>query len=84
MLRLDHLIICKIIIFMFWLNSCTSPCFSSHKIYFMSFSNVKCVVDNISFRLCGISNILDNDYDALMSRIFFVQNSEPSSLFVWL
>ena len=83
-LTFEHLINCKRIRFMFWLNSCISPCFSSRKIYFMRCSNVKRVVDNISFRLLGTSNILDNYYDATMSRIFFVQNSEASSLFMGL
>jgi len=83
-LTFEHLTNWKRIRFLFWLNSCTSPCFSSLKIYFMRFSNVKRVVDSISFRLYGISNILDNEYDAIISRIFFVQNTEPSSLFVGL
>ena len=56
-LTFQHLINCKTIRFMFWLNSCTSLCFSSLKIYLMRFSNVKRVIDNISFMLYGISNI---------------------------
>ena len=70
-LTFENLINCKIIKFMFWLSSCTSLCFSSLKIYFMRFSNVKRIVDDVSFSLYDISNILDNEYDAIMSQIFF-------------
>ena len=74
----------KKIRFLFWLNSSTSSCFSSLKVYFMRFSIMKPVVEYIGFSLQDKSNILDNEYNAIMSQIFFVQNSEASGLFVGL
>ena len=75
-LTFEHLIDC-IIVAQFFV-------FFNLKIYFMRFSTVKRVVDNINFQLYGISNILNNEYDAIMSRIFLVENFEPSSLFMGL
>ena len=42
------------------------------------------VVDGNAFTKYGFTSILENEFDAIMSRRVFIQNSEPSSLFVGL
>ena len=34
------------------------------------------------FLMYDLSNVLDNDFDAILSRIYFVFNREPSSIYV--
>ena len=40
------------------------------------------IIDNFECRY-SIDNVLDNDYDAILSMIFYVQNREPSSVYMY-
>ena len=48
----------------------------------MKFSNFRRLFDSIFLKNYEIENVLENDLDALVSRIFFVQNHEQSSGFL--
>jgi hypothetical protein len=39
-------------------------------------------IDRIWLHMYDSFNVLDNDLDALLSRIIFIQNREPSSMFL--
>ena len=39
-------------------------------------------IDEMFVNKYNLSNILDNDFDALVSRISFVQDREPTSMYV--
>ena len=81
-LTFEHLMNLNIFNFCRFLSKCDSPCFSAHKSYFMYFSCMRRAVDEISSFKYNIGNVLDNDWDAVKSRIRFVQSNEDSSNFV--
>ena len=66
------------------LNERFSECFIHHRNYFLNFSNFKYIVENIFLVKYNIPDILDNDVDAIISRLFFIQNREPTSWFLGL
>lgn len=49
--------------------------------HILNYSNFKEYVDEFCYLKYNIVNILDNDVDAITSRLFYVQNHEPTS---WL
>ena len=68
--------------FLFWLNKCHSPCFYAHRNYFLNSSHfLKNFMTGFECKY-GVDNVLDNDLDALISRIGYIQDREYSSLFV--
>ena len=66
--------------FMFWLRRCSSPCFYLHKSYFTRHSYFVQKVDNVWQCKYGATDFLDNDLQALISRILYVQQREQSSM----
>ena len=61
-----------------------SLCFETHKMYFMkSFLFRKCI-DRISSENYGIRSILDDDFEAVVARLYYVQSIEDSSLYTGL
>ena len=70
--------------FMNWLSRCVSPCFETHKMYFMKSSLFRKCIDRISSENYGIRNILDNDFEAVVARLYYVQSNEESSLYTGL
>ena len=60
-------------------ESCTRPFFQVEKTYLLRSSYVKRVVDDITFRAYGITKILDNTFDAIISRIKFIQKCQTSN-----
>lgn len=81
-LLLDHLLNYKQIRFYKWLGECSSSCFIRFKFYFMNFSTFKSHIDDVWKTKYNVEDVLDNDLDALMSRLYFVQHREPSSYFL--
>ena len=61
-----------------------SPCFETHKMYFMKSSLLRKCTDRISPESYGIRNILDNDFEAVVARMYYVQYIEESSLYTGL
>ena len=74
-----HHVNSKLISHLFSLISSNSPCLDSLKYYFRYRSNILNYCSDIFRRKYNIVNILENDLDALKSRIKFVQNNEPRS-----
>ena len=68
-------------LFLFWLRKCTSPCFYHHKFYFLSNSYFVQRIFKLWYDKYSVINILENDFEALVSRIFYVQFREPSSMY---
>ena len=79
---LRHQVHFNVLKFFVWLTNCKSECFSFHRYYFMKFSYFRRSLDSLFLKNYETENILDNDLDALASRIFFVQNHERSSGFI--
>ena len=58
-------------------------CFYLHKIYFLNNSIYISNFNKLWFNKYGVTNVLENDLCALISRIWFVQSREESSMFFW-
>jgi hypothetical protein len=68
-LTFENFINLKCLKFLFWLSKCNSPCFLKHKFYFL---NLSLYVKNFSIlwsQKYDVLNTLDNDFNALLSRI---------------
>ena len=78
----EHYINLKCIRFLFWLFKNEGPCFILHKWYFLNMSLYKKKIDEMCVNKYNLSNILDNDFDAIFSRISFIQDREPTSMYV--
>ena len=50
----------------------------------MRMSRFRGTIDAIALRVYSFGDVIDNDYDAIIARIMYVQNSEESSLFTGL
>ena len=59
-------------------------CFVRHKLYFVKFSLYAQSIEVNAWEKYEIVDLLDNDIDAIISRIFYVQRHEPASLFLGL
>ena len=80
----EHFINFKTLRYMFWLRNCSSPCFFKHKHYFMQFSILKHDFYKLWCQKYNVKDVFNNDIDALKSRIYFIQNREPTSMFLGL
>ena len=78
----EHYINLKCIRFLFWLIINEGPCFILHKCYFLNMSLYKKKIHEMCVNKYDLSNILDNDFDAIVSRISFIQDREPTSMYV--
>ena len=67
-----------------WMSRRVSPCFETHKMYIMKFSLFRKCIDRISSENYGIRNILDNDFEAVVARLYYVQSIDESSLYTSL
>ena len=67
--------------FIFWLFRNDGLCFTRNKFYFMKYSRFKKRLDDLCNANYNIVNVLDNDIEAIESRIYFIQDREPSSLY---
>lgn len=67
--------------FLFWLNRCYSPCFSVHRFYFLNSSLYWKKISALMKNNYDIDNVLENDFDAILSRIQYVQNRENRSYY---
>ena len=81
-LTFENFINFKCLKFLFWLSKCNSDCFYLHKIYFLNSSNYISNFNKLWFNKYGVTNVLENDLCALISRIWFVQSREESSMFL--
>ena len=68
--------------FLLWLKRNNSTCFIRFKGHFFRSITFKQDIDDIFLKKYDLSNVLDNDFDAILSRIYFVFNREPSSMYV--
>ena len=78
----EHLLNAKMTRFMFWLKKCNSVCFVHFKFYFMNRSIYCEYFSKLWSDKYGLKNVFDNDFDALLARIKFLQDREPTSMFV--
>ena len=78
----EHMINFKCLKFFNWLVVNDSLCFSSFKYHFIHNSYMKRQLDKLFLDTYDIVNILENDKDALVSRIFFIQDREPASFYI--
>ena len=75
-----HLINFRMARFSHSLKKSSSSCLFKHKFYFTENPFFKSFVFCTWQNIYDVDNILENDLDALMSRILYVQIREPSSL----
>ena len=68
--------------FLLWMKHNNSPCLIRFKGHFFRSSIFKQDIDDIFLKKYDLSNVFDNDFDAILSRIYFVFNREPSSMYV--
>ena len=61
-----------------------SPCLVGLMLYFGKFSFIKRCIDNIFVRKYQIADFEDNDFDAIVSRLFYVQDREDATWFMGL
>ena len=67
--------------FLLLLKRNNSPCFIRYKGHFLRCSVLKQHIDDIFLKKkYDLSNVLDNDFDAILFRIYFVFNRDPSSM----
>ena len=57
-------------------------CLVRHKLYFMKFSLYAQSIEVNTMQKPEIVDLLDNEINAIISRILFVQRHEPASLFL--
>lgn len=79
---LKHLINWKMISFAFNLMNSKSPCLLNYKSYLITDSKIFKEVKNIFCQVYSLQNVFDNDFDAVISRISFVQAREPRRVYV--
>ena len=77
-----HFINMKILRFAFWLKDCQSLCFYSLKHYFFSSSSFIDRFNQTWQEVYEVGDVLNNDVQAILARIKFVQDREPCSMFV--
>ena len=78
----NHLINFRMARFLHSLKNSSSSCLFKHKFYFTENSFLKSFVFSTWQNIYDVDNILENDLDALMSRILYVQIREPSSMYI--
>ena len=66
--------------FYFNIAKSNSPCIVPLKDYLLNSSKFSINLQDAFRSVYSIQNLLDNDLDAIKSRIMFVQNHEPSSM----
>ena len=59
-----------------------SSCFNRVQPYFKRHSNFRIFLENIFLNKYDVRDILENDFDAILARVSFIQNREPSSFYV--
>ena len=82
-LTFKHLINFRITRFAFWLKKCNSVCFYSFK-YLLNESPFIEYFNQFWFDTYDVYDVLNNDLHALLSRINFIQDREPCSMFLGL
>ena len=76
-----HLTNLRMLAYAFNLFNSRSVCLAPHKSYFLYHSNfIQCLKENFNCTY-NISNIFENEYDALISRVIFVQTRERRSTY---
>ena len=50
--------------------------------YFKRHSNFRIFLENIFLNKYDVRDILENDFDAILASVSFIQNREPSSFYV--
>ena len=70
--------------FLFQLHKSTLPCSAQHERYFTQHSFRVHYLGKVFLDKYGVCAILDNDLDGLESRLFYIQDREPCSLFLGL
>ena len=83
-LTFEHFINLKITKYFFWIRNCNSPCIVRHKYYLLNTSFISQYVNSTWLKKYNVPNVLNNDIQALIARIYYIQNREPSSMFVGL
>ena len=80
--RIRKVMISILSFFLFWMDKCKIPGFDRHKLYFMNHSHfTNCIVDSFKFKY-SLDIYLDDDHDAILSRIFYLQKREQSSIII--
>ena len=78
-LTFEHFLILKKLKFYRWLLNSRSPCLFVNHLYFKEMSYLKRSLDKVFNDKYQVDDLNANDFDALISRITYVQNREPSS-----
>ena len=76
-----HMINFKMVRFLYNLKNTSSPCFYIFRYYFLHNSFYYRFITDQWKNDYNVENILANDIDALYSRILYVQNREPISMY---
>ena len=77
----ENFINMQILSFILWLRKCTGPCFISNKHYFFNLSTWLSYLNALWLQKHNVVDVFNNDFQALISRICFVQISLNFSMF---
>ena len=77
-----HFIYRKMLLFLFSLINSKSPCLYNLKLYFKYDSCLVKNIEKISTECYNVDRVLDNNLQALLSRINFVQRNEERTSYV--
>ena len=78
-LTFEHLRNLRMLKYYRWLRDCTSPCIVPNRHYFIDNSLLKRQIDSIFLEKYEMYDAYDNDMDAVMARMKYIQFREPSS-----
>jgi len=77
-----HLLNFNILRFFSWMSRCNSPCFVMHRKFFIKHSYFKQCIERVCFTNYEFRNFLENDFNAVVARIRYVQTNESATYFV--
>ena len=78
-LTFEHLRNLRMLKYYRWLRNCSSPCIVPNRHYFINNSLLKRQIDSIFLEKYEMYDAYDNDIDAVISRMKYIQFREPSS-----
>ena len=77
----DHFLSWRSYKYLNWLNKCACPCFRPFKFFFIRYSRYSRFIQEEFFTKYNITDLFNQDDDAVLLRLYFIQEKEPSSNF---
>ena len=80
-LTFEHFLSWRFYKYLNWLNKCASSCFRPFKCFFIRYSRYSLSIQEEFFTKYNITDLFNQDDDAVLSRLYFILEREPSSNF---